>query len=61
MLEVVVDAEEAKAANAVLKIAKTIIAKVTVKEELAAAVASSSEFTSQDQRSRHLSMQGTSF
>jgi hypothetical protein len=42
MLEAVVVVEEAKAVNVLRKIAKTIIAKATEKEELAAAVANPS-------------------
>ncbi len=59
-LQAVVVVEEAKAANAVRTIAKTIIAKATEKEELAAAVASPALFTNQVQRSPHLSMPGIS-
>ena len=58
MLQAVVVAEVAKAANAVLKTAKTMIVKAMEKEELVAAVASPSLFTNQVRRSLHLSMQG---
>jgi hypothetical protein len=58
MLKAVVVVEEAKAVNALRKIAKTIIAKATQKEELAAAVASPALFTNQVQRSPHLSRPG---
>ena len=63
MLKAVVDVEEAKAANATLTIAKMIIAKATEKVAMAVAVAvaSPSEFTSQVQRSLHLSKRGIPF